>query len=127
MKRFYSISAFLLGLIFLIGGINGVMLLLGVEPFFPVNSSSPLAVVLTETPYLFYAQKSVEFAAGSLLVLGVFRWPALLALAPLVVGIFLFHLFEDRERLGVGLGVLLLYVFAVLGYAEAFRALFKHN
>lgn len=81
----------LLALIFILAGFNGWVVILGYDPVFP---TSPKAMELL-TGYLLVLEKSTELLGGLLLLFNIFT-PAILAIfAPIVVNIFLFHIFED--------------------------------
>lgn len=93
LKRIFQI---LLGLIFLIGGVNGYVYLAGMEPFMP---TSPEAIELLGDGYLMFMLKTLELVSGILLIIRRFVPLALLLLLPLVVNIVAFHLFIDPALL----------------------------
>jgi uncharacterized membrane protein YphA (DoxX/SURF4 family) len=127
MKRISYMAEKLLGLILFIGGLNGVLHMVGLAPLFPVNNKSELAVVLVETTYLFCFQKGAELLAGILLMVGFYRWFAVLMATPMVLGIFLYHVFENSERAAPGLVVFALYVIVLAGRTVEIGNLLKQK
>ncbi|MFC7442613.1 hypothetical protein [Laceyella putida] len=96
MGKPMRITQFVYGLIFFLAGLNGWAVFFGFSPFLP---TSPEVMAFFRYPYLLFTEKSVEVAAGLLLMCN--RWVplALNMLAPIVVNILLFHLFVDASLL----------------------------
>ena len=113
----------ILGLIFLVAGLNGWAVILGMEPFAP---TSPQAMALL-TGYLLVLEKSTEVVCGLLLVCNRFLPAALAILAPIVANILLFHLFSDPALLPLAILVTLLETFLLFMYRESFKPLLKKN
>jgi uncharacterized membrane protein YphA (DoxX/SURF4 family) len=126
MKRLSRISELLLAVIFLAGGINGLLLLLGGKALIPVNTGSEFARVLSNTCYILIPQKSAEITGGLLLLAGRFRFMALAALAPLIVAIVMYHVFDDTNILIV-LALLTLYILALWGHQRSIGVLLRLN
>lgn len=114
----------LLGLAFLFGAVNGLMYILDLEAPIPVNPESELAMVLVKTRYIFLLQKLVELTAAVLLLLGRMRLAALIALAPIVACILLYHVFDDVNGL-ILLTLSVLYVLALSGHRHRLLQLLK--
>ena len=113
-----------LGGIFLVmGGVNGLFQLV---PDHPSSMREPCAACaqflqgILSTGYLFPLLKGVELVAGALLLCS--RWVplALVALAPIVLNIFLYHLALDPR----GLPLAVLIVLLELGLAWQYRSVF---
>lgn len=127
MKKVYFISELLLGITFVFGGINGLLIPLGHEAIIPVNPDSEFAVMLSHTNYIFVLQKVVELVCGILLLTRKFRFVSLIALTPVVLSILLYHIFDDTENLSIGLTVFILYIVSVLGHKESILSLLNPN
>lgn len=125
MNRVYFTAELLLGLIFVCGGINGLLIPLGYDPVMPVNPESAFAVMLSQTGYVFILQKTVELSAGILLLVRRRRWLALVALAPIVICILLYHLFDDTGGLTIGISVFVLYLISLAGHKGGMLSLLK--
>ena len=114
----------LLGLSFFFGAFNGLIYMMGLEAPIPVNPESELATVLVQTRYIFLLQKLVELTAGALLLLGKMRLAALIALAPIVACILLYHVFDDVNW-SILLTLPVLYVLALSGHRQRLFQLLK--
>jgi|GEM_PF-1810287 len=125
MKKINLIAELLLGVTFIFGGINGLLLPLGYEAMIPVNPESEFATVLSRTNYIFILQKTVEFLAGICLLTRKFRFAALLALTPIVLSILLYHVFDDTSGLSIGLTVFILYLLSLPGHKESIQYILK--
>jgi hypothetical protein len=126
MKRWIDIIAqALLGLVFFIFGLNGLFHFFSL-PAMP-QAASDFMGALAATGYFFYVLKVVETISGLLLLTRRFSTLALVLLAPIIVNIFLFHLFLAPA--GLPLAILLVLLEAYLGfvvYWNRFRAVLKH-
>lgn len=118
MNRIYFIAELLLGIAFVFGGINGLLIPLGYGAIFPVNPESAFAVMLSHTDYIFIPQKIVELSCGILLVTRRCRLVALVALTPIVVCILLYHLFDDMGGLPAGISIFILYTLSLAGHKK---------
>ncbi len=90
MKYAFTGSRVLLGLIFLIFGLNGFFNFLPPQPPLP-EAALKFVMALVETGYMMKLVKTIEVLSGILLLFNLFVPLALLLLAPIVVNIFLFH------------------------------------
>jgi uncharacterized membrane protein YphA (DoxX/SURF4 family) len=120
MNRVTSACRILLGLIFLGAGINGYLVLVGLQPIFP---TSPKAMELLGSGYLLAMEKTVEVVAGALLVTRRFVPLALAMLLPPVVNILAFHVFVDHALLPLAIVVTVLEVYLLWVEREHFRGL----
>ena len=107
-KVWMQISRLFLGVVFLVAGINGYFVILGLEPFI---ETSPQAMALFEFKYLLIAEKSLEIICGILLILNQFVPLAIALLSPIVANILLLHIFLDHSLL-----ILALLLVIALGY-----------
>jgi uncharacterized membrane protein YphA (DoxX/SURF4 family) len=111
----------LLGLIFLVFGLNGFFHFLPLPPM----SGPPehFLGALIATGYLYPLLKSIEVAAGALLLSDRLVPLALILLAPVVVNIVAFHLFLAPSGLPLPILVVALELFLAHSYWSAFAGL----
>jgi uncharacterized membrane protein YphA (DoxX/SURF4 family) len=81
----------LLGLIYVVFGLNGLFRFIPVPPMAP--EAERLMVAFFQTGYFIEVVKLVEVLGGLMLVTGLFAPLGLVLLAPITVQIFLFHFF----------------------------------
>jgi uncharacterized membrane protein YphA (DoxX/SURF4 family) len=80
---------------------------------------------LAASGYFFTLLKVTELVCGILLVVGRVVPLALVILAPVVVNIFMFHLFLERTRLPIAAVLVLAMAFLGWYYRAIFRGLFE--
>lgn len=124
MKWVTLIARLLLGFVFLGSGIA-----------FFFTTPPPLEGAMADffkgmaaTGYFFYLLKGTEIVCGALLMSGFFVPLAMVALAPVILNIFLVHAFMAPEGLVLALviGVLEIYLaFFSKEYSPAIKALFR--
>ena len=110
MQSLSIIPRILLGLIFVVFGLNGFFHFLKV-PAVPVSAQNYLSCLFS-APYFLYLVKGSEVFFGFLLLWGLWIGFALVGLAPIVINIFLFHFFLDPD--GVQVGGVILGVWGIL-------------
>ncbi|USX56059.1 DoxX family membrane protein [Lentzea sp. HUAS12] len=116
------VTRVLIGLLFTATGLNGFL------NFMPAPDPSTMApagvafsAALYATGYMLQLASGVQVVAGVLLLAGRFVPLALALLAPVVVNIFLFHVFLEPSGLVTGL----LVTAAEIGLAWAYRDRFR--
>ncbi|MCR3754478.1 hypothetical protein [Lentzea californiensis] len=116
------VTRVLTGLLFTVTGLNGF---LNFMPAPDPSTMAPAGVAFTTalyaTGYMLQLSSGVQVVAGVLLVAGRFVPLALAILAPMVVNIFLIHLFLEPS----GMVIALLVVAAEIGLAWAYRDKFR--
>jgi len=116
------IARWLLGLIFIVFGLNGFL------HFIPMPEPTPEAgaffTALLKTGYFLPVLKLTEILGGLLLVLGLFIPLALTLLAPIITQIFLFHVFLDPGGVGIAIVIIITEIYLAYVYRESFRSLF---
>ncbi|MFJ8959198.1 DoxX family membrane protein [Lentzea sp. NPDC102401] len=116
------VTRVLTGLLFTVTGLNGF---LNFMPAPDPSTMAPAGVAFTTalyaTGYMLQLASGVQLVAGVLLVVGRFVPLALAILAPMVVNIFLIHVFLEPS----GLGIAILVVLAEIGLAWAYRDKFR--
>lgn len=104
----------ILGMIFLVFGINGFVQFI---PMPPPPTEGPVGAMIAgfaASGYFFPVLKMTEIACGFLLVTGYFVPLALVILAPVILQIFLFHIF--LEPTGTVMAVFLVVAELTLAY-----------
>lgn len=116
------VTRVLIGLLFATTGLNGF---LNFMPAPDPSTMAPAGVAFTAalyaTGYMLQLASGVQLVAGVLLVAGRFVPLALAILAPMVVNIFLIHVFLEPS----GLGIAIVVVAAEIGLAWAYRDKFR--
>jgi putative oxidoreductase len=109
-------SRILLGLVFFIFGINGLMMFTLGKGFIPAPPPSPeMGVIMggfMATKYLMPLVKILEIIAGALLLSGMFMNLAIVLLAPIIVNILGIHFFVELS--GAPIAIIILVLFAIL-------------
>jgi uncharacterized membrane protein YphA (DoxX/SURF4 family) len=118
-------SRILLGLIFVVFGLNGFLHFLPQPPI--SGPPAAFAGALFASGYFFPLLKGTEVAAGLLLLSGRFVPLALTVLAPVIVNILAFHLFLEPSGLPLPLVILVLEVFLAWGYRSAYRGVLQSH
>jgi hypothetical protein len=80
---------------------------------------------LAASGYFFTLLKITELSCALLLLVGRFVPLALVILAPIIVNIFMVHLFLDRTGLPIAIFVVIAAAFLAYCYREAFRPLLR--
>lgn len=114
-----TIARILLGLAFLVFGLNGFL------NFIPAPKTMPEDIVnvmgaLMKAGYI-KVVSGAEVLAAVMLLTNCFVPLALALLAPIVVGILTFHIAMARETIGPGLIVLAIELYLAWAYRAAFR------
>ena len=113
----------LLGLIFTVFGLNGFLNFIQPPPM--PDEAMGFIMALVNSGYLMTTVKIVEIICGILLLSGCYVPLACVVLAPIVVNIFLFHLFLAFSADGmVGLLSPFMLAFVAWGYRRHFQGLF---
>jgi uncharacterized membrane protein YphA (DoxX/SURF4 family) len=111
-----AVARVLMGLLFLITGLNGFLNFLPQPPTLP-----DFAVALAKTRYMFPLIMGTQLIVGVLLLSKHFVPLALVLIAPVVVNIVAFHVFLDRAGLPLAMVVLALEVYLIWAYRSAYR------
>lgn len=121
------IARVLLGLVFLFGGITGLLNLVPPPPDLPERLQT-FNSGLMASGYFFPLLKSTETICGLLLLTGFFVPLALVVLAPIVINIIFVHAFlaPDGLPLALIIGLLTAYLaFFAEPYSRVVKSLFK--
>ena len=122
MKIAALIARILLGLMFLVFGLNGFL------HFIPMGTLPPglagqFATVLMQSHY-FLVVSAFQLAGGVLLLVNRYVPLALTLLAPVIVNILSFHLLMNRSGLAPGIVVSILWGILAFRHRQYFSGLF---
>lgn len=121
-KVLLHLSRTLLGLIFLIAGLNGYFVIFDFEPFI---ATSPEAMALFKFEYLLIFEKFLEIVCGVLLLSNRFVPLALAILSPIIANIFLLHLFLDHSLLVLAVILVIMYSYLFFCYRKSFKSILE--
>jgi uncharacterized membrane protein YphA (DoxX/SURF4 family) len=124
MKTATLIARILLGVIFLVFGLNGFLHFLPMPPM--PQAAGAFFGALAATGYMVPLIFGWQVIGGTLLLVG-FVPLALLILAPVIVNIVAFHLYLAPDGLGLGLLVAALETFLAWACRGTFRPLFTSD
>ncbi|SDM23778.1 DoxX family membrane protein [Lentzea albidocapillata] len=120
------VTRVLVGLLFTATGLNGWL------NFMPAPDPSTMApagvaftLALSATGYMLHLASGVQVLAGVLLLTGRFVPLALALLAPMVVNIFLYHVFLDTSGFAMGLFVTVAEIGLAWAYRDKFRPMLQ--
>ena len=122
MKILNNISRFLLGLIFLVFGLNGFLHFIPMPP--PSGVAGQFLGALFVTKYLVFVF-AIQLIGGILLLINRYVPLALTILAPIIVNILLFHGLMNPEGLGLALFVTILWGVVFASVRSAFAGIFQ--
>lgn len=91
MKHFPTLARILLGLTFLVFGLDGFFHYIPQPKEAPPEAAMAFGMAMMKTGYLFQLVKGTEVVCGALLVLNLFVPLALVVLAPVIVNIVAFN------------------------------------
>ncbi|MEH7342695.1 hypothetical protein V7122_02220 [Bacillus sp. JJ1532] len=123
-KILMQVSRYFLGVVFLGAGLNGYAVIFGLDPIVP---TSPQAMALFEFKYLLIVEKSLEVICGILLLFNQFTPLAIAILSPIVVNIFLLHLFLDHSLLLLAVVLTIAHGYLMFYYRKNFTSIFERK
>lgn len=116
-------SRLLLGLLFLVFGLNGFL------HFLPQPEVSESAAqfmgALVQSGYMIPLVFAVQLTVGILLLLGRFVPLALILITPITVNIIGFHLAMDLKSIGPGILVAILQIYLLFAYLPSYKSLLE--
>lgn len=123
MKKTVIGVRYVLGLAFVVFGLNGFLHFMPMPPM-PAEAGAFLGG-LAGSGYFFPFLKSVEILCGLGLVLGLFVPLSLVILTPIMVNIILFHAFLAPSGLGLPIILLAMHLFLAWKTKDSYAALLK--
>ena len=125
MKITSTIARYLLGLIFLVFGLNGFLNFIHQPP--PANPVAIQFLVAVSASHYIAVVFVAQIIGGVLLLAGRFVPLGLAILAPILVNILDYHLSMDPGGIGVGLISTILWVVVFLPYRSNFARIFEQR
>jgi uncharacterized membrane protein YphA (DoxX/SURF4 family) len=122
-RRIAGIARILLGLCFLVFGLNGFLHFIPQPKDAMPEGAADFAGALMKTGYMMQLVAGTQVIAGALLLLNIFVPLALALLAPLIVNIVAFHVFLAPTGLVIALVVLVLELYLAWAYRGAYRGM----
>ena len=122
MKIATTIARLLLGLIFVVFGLNAFLHFI---PMPPMQGQSAAFMGALFTSHYLYAIKCFEISGGLLLLIGRYIPLGLTLLGPVIVNILFFHIFLDPSGLPLGIVVAVLAHFLLWQNRSAFAGLLR--
>jgi putative oxidoreductase len=122
MKILTTISRFLLGLIFLVFGLNGFLHFIPMPP--PTGVAAQFMGAMFVSKYLLFVF-AIQLIGGALLFIKRYVPLALTLLAPVIVNILLFHFLMAPSGLGLALLVAILWGIVFASVRSAFAGIIE--
>ncbi len=122
MKIVALIARILLGLVFLVFGLNGFLNFIHMGPM-PSGTAGQFIGALFQSHYLFVVS-ALQVAGGVLLLVNRYVPLGLTLLGPVIVNIFLYHLLMDPKGLPLAIVVVILWSIVALRHRQYFSGLF---
>lgn len=114
MRWIVPIARILLGIIFVVFGLNGFF------NFIPVPELHPFMQMMVDSGFL-YVVKALEVVGGLMLLINIRIPAALVILGPIVINILMYHAFLDPRNWPISIVNLVLYIIILVAYRSAFR------
>ena len=122
MKIVTLIARLLLGLTFVVLGLNGFLNFLNMGPL-PSGLAGQFIVALAQSHY-FWVVAGLQVAGGVLLLVNRFVPLALVLLGPVIVNILLYHVFLNRSGAQLAILVTILWFIVFYGHRQYFSGIF---
>src|SRR5882724_3168178 len=120
MKIVTLIARLLLGLIFVVFGLNGFLNFINMGPM-PSGLAGQFIVALALSHY-FWVVAALQVAGGALLLVN--RYVPLALLGPVIVNIILYHVFLNPSGAGLAIVVVILWGIVFYSYRQYFSGIF---
>lgn len=125
MKILTLIVRLLLGLIFVVFGLNGFLNFLSMGPM-PSGLAGQFVGALVLSHY-FWVVAALQIAGGALVLVNRFVPLGLVLLGPVIVNIILYHLFLNPTGTGVAIVVAILWLIVFYGHRQYFSGIFAQR
>ncbi len=125
MKIVTLIARILLGLIFVVFGLNGFLNFLSMGPM-PTGLAGQFIGALFLSHY-FWVVAALQIVGGVLLLVNRFVPLALVLLGPVIVNILLYHLFLNLTGIALAIIVTILWFIVFYGHRQYFSGIFAQR
>jgi len=125
MKIVILIARILLGLIFVVFGLNGFLNFLSMGPM-PTGLAGQFIGALFMSHY-YWIVAGLQVIGGLLLLVNRFVPLALVLLGPIIVNILLYHLFLNPAGIGVAILVTILWFIVFYSHRQYFAGIFAQR
>ena len=125
MKIVILIARILLGLIFVVFGLNGFLNFLSMGPM-PTGLAGQFIGALFMSHY-YWIVAGLQVIGGLLLLVNRFVPLALVLLGPIIVNILLYHLFLNPAGIGLAILVTILWFIVFYGHRQYFAGIFAQR
>jgi putative oxidoreductase len=125
MKILTLIARLLLGLIFVVLGLNGFLNFLNMGPM-PSGLAGQFIGALFLSHY-FWVVAALQVAGGALLLVNRFVPLSLVLLGPVIVNILLYHLFLNPAGIALALVVAVLWLIVFYAHRQYFSGIFTQR
>ena len=122
MKIVVLIARLLLGLIFVVFGLNGFLNFLSMGPM-PSGLAGQFVAALALSHY-FWVVAALQIAGGALLLVNRFLPLGLVFLGPVIVNIILYHVFLNHAGMLMAVVVTILWLIVFYGHRQYFSKIF---
>jgi putative oxidoreductase len=122
MKIVILITRLLLGLVFVVFGLNGFLNFLSMGPM-PTGLAGQFIGALFMSHY-FWVVAATQILGGALLLVNRFVPLGLVLLGPVIVNILCYHAFLNPAGIGLAIGVTILWFTVFYGHRQYFSGLF---
>jgi uncharacterized membrane protein YphA (DoxX/SURF4 family) len=113
----------LLGLMFLVFGLNGFLNFMPAPKDMPAEQMAVLGSLM-KAGYM-HVVSGTQLIVGVLLLINCFVPLALALLAPIIVGILTYHIYMAPSTIGPGIVVLVMELFLAWAYRDTFRPMLR--
>jgi putative oxidoreductase len=125
MKIVTTIARLLLGLIFVVFGLNGFLNFISMGPM-PSGLAGQFIFALVLSHY-FWVVAALQIAGGALLLVNRFVPLGLVLLGPVIVNIVLYHVFLNPSGAVLAIVVAILWGIVFYGYRQSFSGIFAQR
>ena len=125
MRKAVLVVRILLGFVFVLFGLNGILHFMPTPPM-PPGDATTFATIMATHKYMSFVAL-LQVIGGLLLLVGRFVPLGLTILAPILVNILLFHILLEPQGVAIGLVCTVLELFLLYAYRLSFRGLFDAN
>lgn len=122
MRIVTLIARILLGLMFIVFGLNGFLNFLNMGPM-PTGLAGQFMGALIQSHY-YWVIAALQIAGGVLLLVNRYVPLGLVLLGPVIVNILLYHIFLNPAGVGMALVATVLWFIVFYGYRQYFSGIF---